>query len=179
VRSNLFWLSDEQWKRIEPHLPMDVRGIERANDRRVISGIVHVLESGCRWCDCPRPGNRETGYRRHLQLDGVEPQLLFRCDEEGRALYEKAFDRSLTSISLHWNRRMNSAARRLACCASRLRRQPAIFSGLGYSAISRAISRNFSGLVLQRGAHRHRRRDIHVRLLPRRKESASRRPRVA
>ena len=43
---NLFWLSDEQWGRIEPHLPTDVRGIERADDRRVISGIVHVLKSG-------------------------------------------------------------------------------------------------------------------------------------
>src|SRR5262245_59805396 len=53
VRHNLFWLSDEQWKRIEPHLPTDVRGVERTDDRRVISGIVHVLKSGCRWCDCP------------------------------------------------------------------------------------------------------------------------------
>ena len=53
MRKNLFWLSDEQWKRIEPHLPTDVRGVERAEDRRVISGIVHVLKSGCRWCDCP------------------------------------------------------------------------------------------------------------------------------
>jgi transposase len=32
----------------EPKLPS--RGY---NDRRVISGIVHVLKSGCRWCDCP------------------------------------------------------------------------------------------------------------------------------
>jgi hypothetical protein len=40
-------------KRIEPYLPTDVRGVERTDDRRVISGIVHVLKSGCRWCDCP------------------------------------------------------------------------------------------------------------------------------
>ena len=53
MRKNLFWLSDEQWKRLEPHLPTDVRGVERQDDRRVISGIVHVLKSGCRWCDCP------------------------------------------------------------------------------------------------------------------------------
>ena len=26
---NLFWLSDEQWQRIEPHLPTDLRGVER------------------------------------------------------------------------------------------------------------------------------------------------------
>jgi hypothetical protein len=36
MRKNLFWLSDEQWERIEPHLPTDVRGVERADDRRVI-----------------------------------------------------------------------------------------------------------------------------------------------
>ena len=53
MRRNLFWLSDEQWKRIEPHLPTDVRGIERVDNRRVIGGIVHVLKSGRRWCDCP------------------------------------------------------------------------------------------------------------------------------
>ena len=29
MRKNLFWLSDEQWKRIEPHLPTDVRGGDR------------------------------------------------------------------------------------------------------------------------------------------------------
>jgi transposase len=40
VRRNLFWLSNEQWGRMEPHLPTDVRGVERADDRRVISGIV-------------------------------------------------------------------------------------------------------------------------------------------
>ena len=45
MRRNLFWLSDEQWARIEPHLPTDVRGVERADDRRVISGIVHVLKA--------------------------------------------------------------------------------------------------------------------------------------
>ena len=27
MRSNLFWLSDEQWERIEPYLPTDVRGV--------------------------------------------------------------------------------------------------------------------------------------------------------
>ncbi len=25
----LFWLSEEQWARIEPHLPINVRGVER------------------------------------------------------------------------------------------------------------------------------------------------------
>jgi hypothetical protein len=36
VSRNLFWLSDERWKRIEPYLPT----IERVHDRHLISGIV-------------------------------------------------------------------------------------------------------------------------------------------
>jgi transposase len=53
MRANLFWLTDAQWTKIEPRLPTDVRGKERVDDRRVISGILHVLKTGCRWCDCP------------------------------------------------------------------------------------------------------------------------------
>jgi transposase len=72
MRKNLFWLSDEQWKRIEPHLPTDVRGVERAEDRRVISGIVHVLKSGCRWCDCPPEyGPPTTIYNRFVRWLGA------------------------------------------------------------------------------------------------------------
>jgi transposase len=65
---NLFWLSDEQWARIEPHLPTDVRGVERADDRRVISGIIHVLKSGCRlWStDDNLQPLRALGAARHL-----------------------------------------------------------------------------------------------------------------
>jgi transposase len=65
---NLFWLSDEQWARIEPYLPTDVRGVERVDDRRVISGIVHILKSGCRWCDCPEAyGPPTTIYNRFVR----------------------------------------------------------------------------------------------------------------
>ena len=50
---SLFWLSDEQWAAIEPHLPRNQPGARRVDDRRVISGILHVLKIGCRWQDCP------------------------------------------------------------------------------------------------------------------------------
>ena len=40
-----FWLTDRQFARIAPHLPTDTR-VPRVDDRRVISGIVHVLKSG-------------------------------------------------------------------------------------------------------------------------------------
>ena len=51
--ANEFWLSDAQWAVIDPLLPKNRPGAHRVDDRRVISGIVHVLKSGCRWQDCP------------------------------------------------------------------------------------------------------------------------------
>ena len=44
---------DAQWMVIEPLLPKNQPRARRTDDRRVISGIVHVLKTGCRWQDCP------------------------------------------------------------------------------------------------------------------------------
>ena len=48
-----FWLTDEQFAKIAPHLPTNTRGKPRVDDGRVISGIIHVLKSGGRWVDAP------------------------------------------------------------------------------------------------------------------------------
>jgi transposase len=48
---SLFWLSDEAWKTLESHLPHGKPGKPRVDDRTVISGILHVLKTGCRWRD--------------------------------------------------------------------------------------------------------------------------------
>ena len=48
-----FWLSDAQCSRLRPMLQNKPRGVPRVDDQRVISGIVHVLQSGCRWKDAP------------------------------------------------------------------------------------------------------------------------------
>src|SRR5262249_7868205 len=95
VRRNLFWLSDEQWKRIEPHLPRDVRGVERVDDRRVISGIVHVLKSGCRWCDCPPEyGPPTTIYNRFVRWArrGVWENLFRELAGNGRSTDTQMID---------------------------------------------------------------------------------------
>jgi transposase len=42
------WFDDEQWAKIDPLLPKNRPGAKRVDDRRVFSGIVHVLKSGCR-----------------------------------------------------------------------------------------------------------------------------------
>ena len=65
-----FWLNDEQFRRLEPLLPTDTRGVARVDDRRVISGIVHVLRSGCRWVDAPAAyGPRKTLYNRFVRWE--------------------------------------------------------------------------------------------------------------
>ena len=48
-----FWLSDRAWAAIAPLLPTNQPGARRVDDRRVISGIIHALRSGCRRKDCP------------------------------------------------------------------------------------------------------------------------------
>ncbi len=63
-----FWLTDEQFSKIEPHLPTDTRGKARVDDRRIISGIVHVLKPGGRWIDAPPEyGPRKTLYNRYVR----------------------------------------------------------------------------------------------------------------
>lgn len=60
-----FWLSDDAWAAIEPLLPTNQPGARRVDDRRVISGIIHVLRVGCRWQDCPPDyGPSTTIYNR-------------------------------------------------------------------------------------------------------------------
>jgi transposase len=63
-----FWLNDAQFARLLPHLPTDTRGKPRVDDRRVISGIVHVLKTGGRWVDTPDVyGPYKTLYNRFVR----------------------------------------------------------------------------------------------------------------
>lgn len=75
-----FWLTEEQFAKIAPHLPSDTRGKERVDDRRVISGIVHALKSGGRWTDAPRDvyGPKKTLYNRFVRwaAKGVWTKLI-------------------------------------------------------------------------------------------------------
>ena len=66
--ADYFWFSDSQWARIEPLLPKNVRGKERVDDRRVLSGIVHALKCGGRWADCAGVyGPKKTLYNRFVR----------------------------------------------------------------------------------------------------------------
>lgn len=60
-----FFLDDRQWAAIEPLLPTNQPGARRVDDRRVLSGIIHVLRTGCRWQDTPAVyGPPTTVYNR-------------------------------------------------------------------------------------------------------------------
>ena len=115
MRRNLFWLSDEQWGRIEPHLPTDVRGVERADDRRVISGIVHVLKSGCRWCYCPPEyGPPTTIYNRFVRWArrGIWENLFRELAGNGRSTDTQMIElHARESASLGSGRRRGSRSR--------------------------------------------------------------------
>jgi transposase len=95
MRANLFWLSDQQWARIQPLLPTDVRGKKRVDDRLVISGILHVLKSGCRWCDVPPEyGPPTTIYNRFVRWAerGVWERLFYALAGLGRSAHTQMID---------------------------------------------------------------------------------------
>ena len=63
-----FWLSDAQFARLQPLLPNNPRGVPRVDDRRVISGIVHVIRNGLMWRDAPAVyGPHKTLYNRFVR----------------------------------------------------------------------------------------------------------------
>ena len=65
---DLFWLSDDAWSALEPHLPKNQPGARRVDDRRVISGILHILKTGGRWRDVPpQYGPAKTIYNRYTR----------------------------------------------------------------------------------------------------------------
>src|SRR5678816_1360047 len=81
--AELFWFSDEQWARIERLLPTNTRGLKRVDDRRVLSGIVHVLRSGCHWSHCPREyGPPKTIYNSLRALGQTRDLGKDLCDAE-------------------------------------------------------------------------------------------------
>lgn len=92
-----FWLDDEAWAVIEPLLPTNQPGARRVDDRRVISGIIHVLRSGCPWRDGPREyGPYTTIYNRFNRWSRrrIWQRLLAALVEAGRIGQSIAIDSS-------------------------------------------------------------------------------------
>ncbi len=62
-----YYLTDFEWRVIEPLLPNKPRGVPRVDERRVLNGIFWVLRSGAPVRDLPeRYGPRTTCYNRFV-----------------------------------------------------------------------------------------------------------------
>jgi transposase len=86
----------------EPYLPKGRPGAPRVDDRHVISGILHVLRSGCRWSDCPPEyGPPTTIYNRYNRwsAQGVWRRLFARLSAAGNIPDEISIDS--THIKAH------------------------------------------------------------------------------
>ena len=67
-----FWLSEAQFARLQPLLPNKPRGVPRVDDRRVISGIIHVIRNGLMWRDAPVVyGPPKTLYNRFIRWSRI------------------------------------------------------------------------------------------------------------
>ena len=96
------WLSDRAWAAIEPHLPRGLPGKPRVDDRRVISGILHVLETGCRWWDVPPAYGPPTTIRNRFtrwSRAGVWQRMFERMAAAGAVPEEPSLDS--TQVKAH------------------------------------------------------------------------------
>ncbi len=76
--SDHHWLTEAQLARIQPYFPRP-HGRPRVDDRRVISGIIHVIRNGLRWRDAPEIyGPHKTLYNRFVRWSrmGVFDRIL-------------------------------------------------------------------------------------------------------
>ena len=118
-----FWLTDAQFSKIAPHLPTDTRGKARVDDRRVISGIVHVLKSGGRWIDAPREyGPKKTLYNRYVRwaAKGVWVDLFQALAQAGGPPTEVLINSS--AVKAHRSAAGGKGGRKIRRCRSLARR---------------------------------------------------------
>jgi transposase len=113
MQEGLFWLDDLQWSSIKGCLPSGKRrGPRRVDDRRVISGIIHVLQSGMRWQDCPEEyGPSMAIYNRwhRWSQQGVWQRMFNELSQIVGTHYENAIDS--TAIKVHRSARGKNGAK--------------------------------------------------------------------
>jgi transposase len=94
-------LSDAEWERLQPFLPVSNRRCGRWRDQRqVVNGILHRVRTGVQWRDLPeRFGPWKTVYERHRRwsADGTWERLLQHVQAEADAGGEIDWDISVDS----------------------------------------------------------------------------------
>lgn len=94
-------LSDAEWERLRPFLPVSNKRCGRWRDhRQVIDGILHRVRTGVQWRDLPeRFGPWKTVYERHRlwSADGTWERLLQQVQAAADAAGEIDWDISVDS----------------------------------------------------------------------------------
>jgi transposase len=90
-------LTDEQWERLEPHLPprKPKRGRPNCDHRRIVNGILWIARTGAPWRDLPEyygpwrtVASRFYRWQKAGVWDRVLRTLQSRKDEEGELDWE-------------------------------------------------------------------------------------------
>ncbi len=102
-------LSDAEWERLRPFLPVSNRRCGRWRDhRQVIDGILHRVRTGVQWRDLPeRFGPWKTAYERHRlwSADGTWERLLQQvqaaADSAGEIDWDVSVDSTIVRAHQH------------------------------------------------------------------------------
>jgi transposase len=124
--NNLFWLDDLQWSILEKHLPKKQTGPKRKDDRRIISGIIHVLQSGCRWQDCPPEyGPSTTVYNRFHRWAkrGIWQEIFNALTSIVGTHYENSIDATIVKAHRSASGKKGAVRKRLAGAGAGARRK--------------------------------------------------------
>lgn len=115
-------MTDAQWERLEPLLPVSNGRCGMWRDhRQVVNGVLYQIRTGVHWRDLPeRYGPWKTVHERHRRwsADGTWERLLRRIQAEADAAGEIDWDVSVDSTSL-------PSPRRVPLAGPRSRRRPA------------------------------------------------------
>ena len=83
--TELYYLTEDQIKKLSRYFPSS-HGVPRVDDRRVVSGIIHVLKRGMQWRDAPREyGPHKTLYNRFVRWSkmGVFDKIFLSLSQDG------------------------------------------------------------------------------------------------
>ena len=114
--TDLFWLSHKQLDRIKPYFPRP-HGVPRADDLKVISGIVFVIKNGLRWRDAPKEyGPHKTLYNRFIRwsrmgvFDRIFAELAAELSLPGRLIIDSTHLKAHRTAASLFKKAMSLAA---------------------------------------------------------------------
>lgn len=86
ISRSLFWLLEEAWAAIKLRLPKNQPGARPVYDRRVVSGIIHILKRSRRWADCLceySPSTTDYNRWNRSSCRAISTRIMAALTEEG------------------------------------------------------------------------------------------------